>query len=169
MYSEIPKYLFCVPAICVALGVCTCHAPSERHILEGLDLEGFKQARPLVVYNKDNIFDYIDGEAEVYFPFGFELLYSLSYRNPETDAWMVVDAYDMGTSQGALGVFGRFTEEGGKEIQGIGEAAWTDDYVVLFRRASYFFRIWPDPSSDSAASPGLSDMFELSRQIDRVW
>lgn len=154
------------PALAAIIWGVSCHLPPENLFLGGLGLEGFGQASPLVVYNKDNIFDYIDGEAEVYLKEGFLLLYTQSYQKQETNALITVDAYDLGTPDGAQDIFTRYSEEGGSEIQGLGESSWTDNYIILFRRGRYFFRVWPDPSPESEVKPGLKDLVELSRAID---
>ena len=132
----------------------------------GMNLKGFERAGPLAIYNAKNLFDYIDGEAEVYFPFGFQRLFNQSYRVMQTGALVVVDAYDMGTYEGAHGVYKRYTEEGGSGEE-VEESAWTDNYIILFRQGRYFLRIWPDPSPESKAQPSFEHMLELSRALDR--
>jgi len=134
----------------------------------GMNLKGFERAGPLAIYNPKNLFDYIDGEAELYFPFGFQRLFNQSYRVMQTGALVVVDAYDMGTYEGAHGVYERYTEEGGSGIEELGESAWTDNYIILFRQGRYFLRIWPDPSPESKAQPSFEHMLALSRALDRV-
>jgi len=135
---------------------------------KGLNLRGFERASPLVIYNSKTLFDYIDGEAEIYLPLGFQRLFNQSYRVMQTGALVVVDAYDMGTYEGAHGVYERYTEEGGSGIEELGESAWTDNYIILFRQGRHFLRIWPDPSPESKAQPSFANMLELSRALDRV-
>ena len=160
-----PWYPWILPFLTTVL-VMGCYAPHKNPFLPGLGLKGFEPGSPLTVYNRENLFDYIDGEADVYLPLGFRLLYTQSYRKQETDALMVVDAYDMGSSEGAQRVFDRYTEEGGSKIQGFGESAWTDEWALLFRRGRYFVRITPHPSPESEVKPGPQDMLELGRQMD---
>jgi hypothetical protein len=143
-----------------------CQDPLSNPFLKGLEVKGFEQATPLVVYNRNNIFDYINGEAEVYFPFGFQLLYSQSYKKNESDIRILVDVYDMGTYLGAKGVFDNYTQQGGSEIPGLGDSAWTDKHIVLFIHERYFFRVGIDPSSDLEFMPILKDLLDLSHSID---
>ena len=114
------------------LFISSCQDPSSNPFLKGLSLKGFEQATPLVVYNSNNIFDYINGEAEVYFPFGFQILYTQIYKKNQTDIRILVDIYDMGTCLGAKGVFEKYTQECGSEINGLGDSGWTDKHRVLF-------------------------------------
>ena len=134
---------------------------------KGMNLKGFERAGPLAIYNAKNLFDYIDGEAEVYFPFGFQRLFNQSYRVMQTGAGILVDAYDMVTYEGAHDVYERYTEEGGSGIAELGESACTDNYIILFRQGRYFVRIWPDPSPESKAQLSFEHMLELSRALDR--
>ena len=81
---------------------------------------------------------------------------------------MVMDAYQMGRAEGAERIFERFTRETGSKVRGMGDAAWTDKHIVLFRQDRYFIRISPDPSPDSAAKPNLEDLLELARSAGRA-
>jgi len=152
-------------AVSVSIG---CSPRHENPFLHGLGLKQFVQRGPAEVYNRDNIFDYMDGEAEAYLPLGFRLLYSERYRKPGADKLILVEVYDMGSSNGARGVFDVYSRKGGRRVEGIGSAAWTDNSLVLFWRSKYFFRVGPDPRAETDATPDLNDLFELSRNMDRV-
>ncbi len=154
------------PVSLVIFWMVSCQMPTLNPFLRGLDLKRFEQVGPLVVYNRLNIFDYMDGEAEAYLPHGFQLLYQQSYQTAQTAARIVVDAYDMATSAGAKAMFEKYTEEGGSNLKGPGQSAWTDSHIVLFWRGKYFFRIFPDPSPESEPEPSLSEILELSQAID---
>lgn len=146
----------------------SCNTSPVNPFLKRFKLEGFEQANTLAVYNKENIFDYINGEAEVYFPFGFQLLCVQSYRESNTGAQMIMEAYDMGTTDGAQGVFRRYSQERGSTVKGLGESAWTDNQIVLFQRGKYFLRVWPDPSLEPIMNPNLNDLLGLSRSLNVI-
>jgi hypothetical protein len=154
-----------VMAVALSIGCCPRH---ENPFLHGLGLKQFVQRGPTEVYNRDNIFDYMNGEADVYLPLGFSLLYTERYRKPGTGKLILVEVYDMGSSNGAEGVFDAYSRKGGRRVEGIGSAAWTDNSLILFWRSKYFFRVAPDPSAQTDAHPDLKDLFELSRNIDQV-
>ncbi len=146
-------------------------ACSHFHInpfLEGLPLKGFEQAGPVVVYNKRNLFDYMNGEAEVYLPSGFKLLYTQIFQTKEAGARMIVDVFDMGTPDGARTVFKKSVQEGGSQIHDLGDAAWTDNWAVLFCRGRYYLKVYRDPSPENEIKPTLQDMLDLSRALDGV-
>ncbi len=150
-------------AVSMAIGCCPRY---ENPFLHGLGLKQFVQRGPTEVYNRDNIFDYMNGEAETYLPLGFSLLYTERYRKPGTGKLILVEIYDMGSSNGARGVFDAYSRKGGRRVEGIGSAAWTDNLLILFWRDRYFFRVAPDPSAQTDTTPDLKDLFELSRNID---
>ena len=143
----------------------SCSLPKPNPLLEGPKLKGFEQAGPLTVYNRTNLFDYMNGEAEAYLPFGFRLLYVSIFSNEKTDSRMVLEIYDMSTPQGAGGILKEYSSEGGSGLPGIGDAAWADKGIVLLRQRNYFVRIFPDPSPENEVRPTMQEMIDLAREI----
>jgi len=146
----------------------SCCLRHENPFLYGAGLGEFVQRGPTEVYNRGTLFDYMDGEAEVYLPLGFSLLYTAGYRKPGADTVILVEAYDMGTSTGAQGIFDVYTRKGGAKVEGIGTTAWTDKAVILFQRNRYFVRIGPDPTEQTDTAPPLNDLIRFSRSMDHV-
>jgi hypothetical protein len=91
-----------------------------------------------------------------------------TYEKEENGARMIMEAYDMTSPAGAHDIFKRYAKERGRKIDGIGEAAWTDNYIVLLRRDRLFLRIWADPDPELEAKPTIKDIIELSKKIDGV-
>ena len=143
----------------------SCSYPRSIPLLEGPKLENFEQTGPLTVYNRSNLFDYMNGEAEVYLPMGFRLLYVTIYRAEKTDSLTVLETYDMGTPEGAGGIFRKYSGEGGSHLSGIGDGAWADKGIVLFRQGNYFVRIFPDPSPENEVRPTMQEMLDLAREF----
>ena len=143
----------------------SCSLPRPNPLLDGPKLDGFEQAGPLTVYNRTNLFDYMNGEAEAYLPFGFRLLYVAVYRTGKTDSRMVLEIYEMGTSEGSAGILKKYSGETGATVPAIGDAAWADKGIVLFRQDNYFVRIFPDPSPENEVKPTMQEMVDLAREI----
>jgi len=154
----------CVGAI-VFLSLLSCSLPKPNPLLEGPKLKSFEQVGPLTVYNRNNLFDYMNGEAEAYLPFGFRLLYVSIFSTEKTDSRMVLEIYDMSTPQGAGGILKKYSSEGGASLPGTGDAAWSDKGIVLLRQGNYFMRIFPDPSPENEVKPTTQEMIDLARQI----
>jgi hypothetical protein len=143
----------------------SCTLPRSAPLLEGPKLKNFEQACSLTVYNRANLFDYMNGEAEAYLPLGFRLLYVSICRTEKTDSRMVFETYDMGTPEGAVAILKKYSAEGGSSIPGIGDSAWADKGIVLFRQGNYFVRIFPDPSPENEVRPTMQEMLDLAREI----
>jgi hypothetical protein len=150
-------------ALCLLL--LSCSLPRPNSLLEGPKLQNYEQTGPLTVYNRTNLFDYMNGEAEAYLPLGFHLLYVSIYRTEKTDSRMVLEIYDMSTSDGTAGILKKYSSEGGSSFSGIGDAAWGDKGIVLFRQGKYFVRIFPDPSPENEARPTMQEMLDLAKEI----
>lgn len=140
-------------------------ASLRNPFVEGLKIEGYELLNA-AVYDKENVFDYINGEADVYFPFGFQYLYVLQLKKALGGAQTILEAYDMANAKGARGIFKQYTQDGGEAIQGLGDGAWSDKTILLFHRGRFFLRIWPDDSVGKTHSPNYEDLLELSRLID---
>jgi len=149
----------------VFLSLLACSFPRPNPLLEGPNLKDFEQAGPLTVYNRTNLFDYMNGEAETYLPFGFRLLYVSVVRTGKSDSRMVLEIYDMSTPEGAGGILRKYSNGGGTSLHGIGDAAWADKGIVLLRQGNYFLRIFPDPSPESEVRPTMQEMLDLARQM----
>jgi len=143
----------------------SCSLPRSTPLLEGPKLKNFEQAGPLTVYNRVNLFDYMNGEAETYLPLGFRLLYVNIYRTEKTDSRMVLETYDMSTLEGAGAILKQYSTEGGSSLPGIGDSAWADKGIVLFRQGNYFVRIFPDPSPENEVRPTMQEMLDLAREM----
>jgi Family of unknown function (DUF6599) len=154
----------CIGTI-VLLSLFSCSLPKPNPLLEGPKLKNYEQTGPLTVYNRANLFDYMNGEAEVYLPLGFHLLYASVYRTEKTDSRMVQEIYDMGTPEGAADILKNYSSERGSSIAGIGDGAWVDKGIVLFREGKYFVRIFSDPSPENEVRPTMQEMLDLAREI----
>ena len=133
----------------------------------GLKLPGFAQEGPVVTYNTTNIFDYIDGEAELYLPNGFVELKTTGFRKENGGPLLAADFYDMTGEKGARAVFRRFAEQvKGTKIQGLGDEAFTDGLMLRMRRGRFFIRILPSDSASEKVYPKPEDLVLLARRID---
>ena len=166
--KRVPRKIWLSVSLAV-LCILGCQSSPEIPFLQGAALKAFDQIGTTVVYDKNNIFDYINGEAELYLTSGFELLFTQVYRKRDSRVLLSADVYDMGRSKNAKMIFGRYSDQKNSifTLQGLGELAWTDNYIVLFCRDRYFFRVWPSVTFPSITRPELEDMLELSRALDK--
>jgi len=81
----------------------------------------------------------------------------------------VLEAYDMGTLEGAGAILKQYTTEGGSIPPGIGDGAWADKGLVLFRQGNCFVLIFPDPSPENEVRPTMQEMLDLAREMALIF
>jgi len=95
----------------------------------------------VTLYNSDTLFDHINGEAELYFPYGFDMLATATYLNKKNpDVWVVVDVYRMGSLLDAFGIYSNYRKADAAEIV-IGAEGFVSSSQLMFYQDRYFVRI----------------------------
>ena len=163
-----PNRIIYITAFVLILFLASCALPQQSNILESDPVSGFEQIGPIEVYNKTNLFDFMNGEVVVYFPLGFRLLYTKTFITEAMGARILVEIYDMGSTEGSQGVFEHYSEQEGSVVDGIGESAWTDEWLLLFRRRIHFVRLSPDPVPDNPERSAQEEILALALEIDRL-
>lgn len=98
------------------------------------------EERP-TLYNKETLFDRIDGEAELYFPYGFEFLASARYVNRSTPQLGVeVDVYKMGSLLDAFGMYANYRRVDDAAVA-IGAEGFLSSSQLLFYQDRYFVKL----------------------------
>jgi hypothetical protein len=109
-------------------------------------------------FDRETLYDYIDGGAELYLSYGFEKLISTSYiREGDTD--IVVDVFDMKTSYNAYGVFTHSREVVESEF---GQGSQYTEGLLLFWKGRYYVSILASPETKASKETA----FELARIIE---
>ncbi len=138
-----------LPVWFIIMGVISLNCEDRSSLAKPLDLLqtglpvellGWKAEPKDLIFNNETIFDYIDGAGEVYRAYG--LRYCLSRRfkmvnNPD----IILDIFDMGTSENAFGVF---THDQDGEEAGIGQGALYRYGWLRFWKDKYFVSIYPE-------------------------
>jgi len=102
-------------------------------------------------YTADNLYDYIDGNAEVYRSLGVKEVFAYRWSRPK-EADIIVDIFDMGDSNGAYGAYHNDIRDQ-KEI-GIGAESEYMNNSLAFWKSKYFICI-----------TGMGDSHELNQTI----
>lgn len=105
--------------------------PSNLSISLPTEVLGWRWDGKDETYDQKTIFSYIDGLGEVYRAYNFRIVLVRRYEKPNQRR-IIVDLFDMGSSEDAFGVFS-FEREGG--LMGIGQDS---DY------AAGMLRFWKD-------------------------
>lgn len=99
---------------------------------------GWKKSGKLITFTRADLYNYIDGGAELFLEFGFEKLYVQRYRSGESE--LSLEIYEMESPESALGVYlakcGQEVPVEGLEARSSGEES---QFTIL--RERYFIHI----------------------------
>jgi hypothetical protein len=110
------------------------------------------------VYDRETLYDYINGGAELYLSYGFHRLTSRRYvREGEPD--IVVDVFDMGDSQNAFGVFSHSREVVESRF---GQGSQYTGGLLLFWKGRYYVSVLASPETEASRDAA----FDLARRIE---
>ena len=94
-----------------------------------------------VLYNPDNLFEHINGEAELFMPYGFERLATATYiTGKDADAWLVADVYKMGSLLDAFGIYSNYRRADAEAVR-IGADGFISPTQMMFYQDRYFVRL----------------------------
>jgi hypothetical protein len=111
--------------------------------------EGWVLIEGPLTYTKKTLFNHIDGQAELFFKYGFQKSVFAIYQNGENaNNQIEIDLYDMGSTLHAFGVFSRFRAEG--QGMGVGLDSYLDDHSALFYKGRYFVMFYSTESNPSS-------------------
>lgn len=126
----------CVPAAVPASD------PSMKNILPvpGCSKDWLLEDK-VVLYDRDTLFDYINGEAELYLPYGFEVLATARYVQQENpDTAIAADVYRMASLLDAFGIYSNYRKPDAAASQ-IGAEGFQSSTQLMFYQDRYFVRL----------------------------
>jgi hypothetical protein len=145
----------CLP-VALLLVACSRSASGDR-LLPGRVGE-WRAASEVESYDTETIFGYIDGHAEVYMAYGFERCLSRRYLGPGGGTEIVVDLFEMATSDDAFGVF---THDLDGEPATIGHDGLYRYGWLSFWKGRWFVSVYAADETDASRS----GVFELGRAV----
>lgn len=104
-------------------------------------------------FDRNTIFNYLDGGSEPYLAYDFRQVLVRKYANPGGDE-MVLDIYDMGSSAEAFGIFSSEREE--KEV-GIGQGSEYSEGLLRTWKDRFFVSILAI-GNENAAKPAVMEL-----------
>ena len=113
-------------------------------------------------YNPENLYMYINGEAELFLPYGFEALASAFYTRGQSASGVVADIYKMGSLIDAFGIYSSYRDPEAEKIK-FGAGGFVEDSQLMFYKDRYFVRL--SISGTVAGARGTLIMF--AKEIDR--
>ena len=123
------------------------------------------------LYARKTLFEHLDGQAELYFKYGYQKSVFAGYQHQERPKEQIeIDIYDMGNVLQAFGIFSRLRTMDGPG--GIGLDSCADDHSLLFYKGRYFVMLYGTESNPSimkelalSVSSGISDSSPSPKEI----
>jgi hypothetical protein len=113
-----------------------------------------------VFYDRETLYDYMNGGAEVYLAFDFRRVLVRKFGRPDGKE-MTLDIYEMGSAPEAYGIFSCDRED---EEAGIGQGSEYGFGLLRFWKGSYFVTVMTDAEGEAVDRAIL----ELGRKIDKL-
>jgi hypothetical protein len=114
------------------------------------------------IYDRKNLYDYMNGGAELYLSYDFQRLLVQKYKNMERE--ITVEVYQMETPEDAFGIFS--LEQEGEAFQ-IGDKAFYSSGLLKFWKGDYFVRIMDISGDDKSKYVILELGVKIGKQINQ--
>ncbi|MEW5807532.1 MAG: DUF6599 family protein [Acidobacteriota bacterium] len=124
-----------------------------------IEINGWKVSGKDALFDRETLFDYIDGGAEVYLTYSFRQVSVRRFEKEQNPA-ITVEIFDMGKPEDALGIFS-FEREGND--MGIGQGSEYSDGLLRFWKGNLFVSI----SSEEETEASRKTVLELGGEIER--
>jgi hypothetical protein len=103
--------------------------------------QGWTLKDKAALFDKDTLFDHINGEAELYFPYGFDMLATATYMNRKnTEVWIVADVYRMASLLDAFGIYSNYRKADAAGVT-VGAEGFVSSSQLMFYQDRYFVRL----------------------------
>jgi hypothetical protein len=116
--------------------------------LSGLSKE-WNLEEPIKLYTPDDLFTYINGEAELYFPYGFKELASAYYEKTgsQPPVGLAVDVYRMGSLLDAFGIYAQYRKPENQFLS-VGAEGFVNPSQLMFYQDRYFIHLSASGTSE---------------------
>lgn len=102
---------------------------------------GFARAGDATQFGPDNVFQLIDGEAELYFPYGFKRVISVTYTHPESPGnQMAAEIYEMASPLDGFGIYSNYRDED-SQLTEVGAEGFRGRTQVMFYKGPHFVKL----------------------------
>ena len=123
------------------------------------------------LFTEETLFDHINGEAELYFPYGFDALATARYvRKTTSGSEIVADVYRMGSLLDAFGIWSNYRKADAPGCA-VGGDCFLSSSQMLFYQDRYFVRLQatgtPAPGQDVFLACGRAISANLPPGKDR--
>jgi hypothetical protein len=110
------------------------------------EIQGWKKPDEGVVYSQENLYEYINGGAELYISYQFKHLLSQTYVDKDSIE-IRIDLFDMGSSYNAYGIFGHGKEQLDHFVSPDVESEYASG-LLTFWKGRYYVSILAYPETE---------------------
>jgi hypothetical protein len=103
-------------------------------------VEGWETAEQPQTYWPQNLFEYIDGAAEIYLSYDFQELRVGQYRKTRGAATLTIEIYDMGNPKNAFGIYSAERPGAGRFLP-IGVQGYAEEGALNFMTGRYYAKL----------------------------
>ncbi len=102
---------------------------------------GWALAGPIKKFTGEDLFEYINGEAELYLQFGFKILTAGLYvKDGNQDLGIAADVYEMGSDLEAFGIYANYRKREADPVK-VGTEGFVSPSQLMFCQGRYFVQL----------------------------
>jgi len=132
--------------------------PAEARLraLFSLPLAGLAIDGEVGLYDKDGLFDYINGAAPIFIERGYRQLAAADLTTPDGGE-LTCDIYDMGSITNAAKIYAK-EKPAGAAWSTVGEESYRGSMAMVFRRDRYYVKLTAFDKQAEAQLPALAEL-----------
>ena len=133
--------ILCVTVLLLVAAPLGAAEKAVETILPQACADGWVREGHVSTYTRENLYKYIDGEAELYMPYGFERAATVMYVKPGSkEGGLVVNVFEMGSLLDAFGIYGNYRSPSLDRVA-VGAEGFADESELMFFKDKYFAQI----------------------------
>ncbi len=162
--SSILMYFCMFTVMCEPVPVFAADGPSMKDVLPIHECsDGWIVEDNVKLFTRDTLFDHINGEAELYFPYGFDILATAIYTNKANpQSAILADVYRMGSLLDAFGIYSNYRKSN-SDGASTGAEGFISPTQLMFYQDRYFIRL----QASGVTSINKNIFLECGRAISR--
>jgi hypothetical protein len=139
-------FIFCTAAMLSTVSLVPAADRSPEDVLPTSCVPGWTMEGKVAIYTPENLYRYIDGEAELYLPYGFKKAATVRYVKPATSSGgpqkkgLAVNIFQMGSLLDAFGIYSNYRSSTLPHMK-MGADGFLDETELMFYQGPYFVQI----------------------------
>lgn len=126
--------------------------------------EGWKVKGEVLRFQPENLFEFINGAAEIYLSYDFRSLITAEYIQEESPVSVSVEIYDMGNVKNAFGIYSAERFEDSNFIN-VGLQGYIEEEVLNFLMDRYYIKMFCFEGGDSSEEILKKFADEICRKV----